>query len=184
MYTLRYPGYRIFLSPKCPWWCAFVVWGWCSADALNEAATSQTQRFRSRSCFGFWCCGIFAYRVAFDVPAWQSTCQPSSYALAVRSLGQVTFFESLVLTMVGNVGSACEEDATLTEYTSGCNSTAGASQVLKCKHWRPHIRQISTYFSCRSNIRSAVGISFVLLDFIAILANMKSPPTSRLLKKH
>lgn len=46
---------------------------------------------------------------------------------------QVTLFNQLVLTMIGNVGSPCEQDATLTDFTSGCNSTVEASQVL-----RPH----------------------------------------------
>lgn len=46
------------------------------------------------------------------------------------SCPQVSRFNSLVLTMIGNVGSACEEDATLEEFTSGCNATVGASQVL------------------------------------------------------
>lgn len=32
--------------------------------------------------------------------------------------------------MIGNVGSPCEEDATLTDFTSGCNFTVEASQVL------------------------------------------------------
>ncbi|CAM9323183.1 unnamed protein product [Ectocarpus sp. 12 AP-2014] len=55
---------------------------------------------------------------------------PLLFAVSGEGFTEVTFFESLVLTMVGNVGSACEEDAALTEYTSGCNSTAGASQVV------------------------------------------------------
>lgn len=53
-----------------------------------------------------------------------------SHPFSARLLPQVTIFNSLVLTMIGNVGSACEEDAILEDFTSGCNSTVEASQVL------------------------------------------------------
>ena len=51
---------------------------------------------------------------------------------AVRSCvvsAQVTYFNKMSMTMVGNVGFPCDEDATITDYTFGCNSTAGETQV-------------------------------------------------------
>lgn len=59
----------------------------------------------------------------------------SSYQYVYLSRGsgkcppQVSLFNFLVLTMIGNVGSTCEEGATLADFTSGCNSTVEASQV-------------------------------------------------------
>lgn len=53
----------------------------------------------------------------------------SLYWLRV-SRAQLTLFNRLVLTMIGNVGYPCEEGATITDFTSGCNSTVDGYQVL------------------------------------------------------
>lgn len=74
-----------------------------------------------------------------------------SHPFFVVRLLQVSVLNSLVLTMIGNLGSACVEDATFTEFTSGCNSTVEASQVspLRCSRCQSLLARYLTLFLAR-----------------------------------
>jgi len=82
---------------------------------------------------GSVCCGPHVCQSIHDV---RQIFQPR----LCTACPQVTRAELLMLTMIGNVGSACEQDATLEEFTLGCNATVAASQVLPL----PSIRHVVT----------------------------------------
>eukprot|EP00752_Nemacystus_decipiens_P006748 g6063.t2 len=74
---------------------------------------------------------------------------------------KVNFFNPLVLTMIGNVGSACVEDATLTDFTSGCNSTVEASQeVFGTTYSELDVSYYITAFETLSSVFAVMAIIF------------------------
>eukprot|EP00903_Cladosiphon_okamuranus_P010786 g10192.t1 len=74
---------------------------------------------------------------------------------------KVSILNSLMLTMIGNVGSACVEDAISTEFSSGCNSTVEASQeVFGTEYSELDVSYYITAFELLSSVFAILAIIF------------------------
>ncbi|CAM9423368.1 unnamed protein product, partial [Scytosiphon promiscuus] len=83
------------------------------------------------------------------------------FAVSGEGFTEVTIFNTLVLTMIGNVGYPCDVDATLTDFTMGCNSTAGSSQVVfGTEYSEMDISYYITAFEVLSSIFAVLAIVY------------------------